>query len=290
MDFRDDAQLDSSQVEDGRGGGFPGGGLAVGGGAVGVIVTIIALVFGLDLGGGGGGGTGTQPLPSGTGANLASQCKTGSDADQRDDCRIVGIVNSVQSYWSGQFKESGRQYTKASTRLFSQAVNTACGQATSDVGPFYCPGDKKVYLDLTFFQQLKSQFGAEGGPFAQAYVVAHEYGHHVQDLLGTMDKVGSKTGAQSGSVRLELQADCYAGVWSKHAASTGYITALTDQDIEQALDAAQAVGDDRIQQKARGRVDPDSFTHGTAEQRKKWFTTGYESGDAQRCDTFSGSV
>ncbi|GAB3981045.1 neutral zinc metallopeptidase [Actinoallomurus acanthiterrae] len=290
MDFDDDAGLDASQVEDAR--GMPFGGMAIGGGAIGLIALVAAVIFGVNPGhiiGGGGGGTGGAP-PAGS---LSSKCRTGADADQSDDCRIVGVVNSVQAYWKKAFAERGKQtYTVARTRLFSGSTATACGTASSEVGPFYCPGDKKVYLDLGFFQELHDKFGAKGGPFAQAYVVAHEYGHHVQDLLGTMDRVGNdRQGASSGSVRLELQADCYAGVWAKHAVQTGFFDKpFTKGDIAEALDAAGAVGDDRIQRRARGRVDPESFTHGTAAQRQHWFSTGYDTGAPARCDTFSGSI
>ncbi|WP_119730156.1 KPN_02809 family neutral zinc metallopeptidase [Thermomonospora amylolytica] len=289
MDFEDNARLDASQVEDARGSGFPGGGLAIGGGAVGIVGLVLALLLGVDITGGGGGGPERQAQPAG---NLSAQCRTGNDADQSEDCRVVGVVNSIQRYWSEVFERGGRDYVPARTRLFSQATQTACGHATSDVGPFYCPGDQKVYLDLTFFGQLQRDFGAEGGPFAQAYVIAHEYGHHVQNLLGTMEKAqADPKGATSGSVRLELQADCYAGVWAKHAVATGfYSKPFTDADIRQAIDAAEAVGDDRIQERARGRVDPDSFTHGTSAQRHRWFATGYQTGDPNACDTFSGSI
>ncbi|MCW2859458.1 MAG: putative protein of unknown function zinc metallopeptidase [Actinoallomurus sp.] len=288
MDFDDDAQLDASQVEDSR--GMPMGGMALGGGAVGVIGLIVALIFGVNPGHIVGGGDGGGSAPSS--GSLSSKCRTGADADQSEDCRIVGVVNSVQAYWKKEFADSGRDYTVAPTRLFSGSTSTACGSATAEVGPFYCPGDKRVYLDLGFFQDLHDKFGAKGGPFAQAYVVAHEYGHHVQDALGTMRKVGgSRQGASSGSVRLELQADCYAGVWAKHAVQTGFFSRpFTSTDITDALDAAGSVGDDRIQRQAQGRADPETFTHGTSAQRQHWFSTGYDSGGPSRCDTFSGGI
>jgi predicted metalloprotease len=291
VDFEDDARLDASQVEDAR--GMPFGGMAIGGGTIGLIALVAAVLFGVNpaniLGGGGssGGGGGTPPAGS-----LSSKCRTGADADQSEDCRIVGVVNSVQAYWEREFAGRDRAYPVARTRLFSGVTSTACGDASSAVGPFYCPGDKRVYLDLGFFQDLHDRFGAKGGPFAQAYVIAHEYGHHVQDVLGTMRQVGGdRQGASSASVRLELQADCYAGVWAEHAERTGFFsTPFTGRDIAEALDAAKAVGDDRIQERAQGRADPDSFTHGTSQQRQRWFSTGYDSGEPSRCDTFSGSI
>ena len=286
MDFDDDAQLDASQVEDSR--GMPMGGMALGGGAVGIIGLIVALIFGVNPGHIVGGGGGSAP----TSGSLSSKCRTGADADQSEDCRIVGVVNSVQAYWKKEFADIERDYTVAPTRLFSGSTSTACGSATAEVGPFYCPGDKRVYLDLGFFQDLHDKFGAKGGPFAQAYVVAHEYGHHVQDVLGTMRQVGgSRQGATSGSVRLELQADCYAGVWANHAVRTGFFSKpFTSADIADALDAAGSVGDDRIQKQAQGRADPETFTHGTSAQRQHWFSTGYDSGGPSRCDTFSGGI
>lgn len=291
MRFDEDARLDTSQVEDVRGSRIPGGGIAVGGG-----LGIIGLILALLLGGGLGGLVGTEDQSQSgqlqPGTNISAECQTGQDANQSEDCRVVGVINSIQDYWTDTFSRSGQRYSKAKTVLFSGTVQTGCGLASSDVGPFYCPVDQKVYLDLGFFQQLQTQFGAEGGPFAQAYVIAHEYGHHVQNLLGTMDLVGQdRQGPQSGSVRLELQADCYAGVWAKHAVDTGFYTEPFSQgDINQALDAAAAVGDDRIQQRTTGRVDPEGWTHGSSEQRVLWFNAGYQTGNPNSCDTFSGGL
>ncbi|HYT10780.1 MAG TPA: neutral zinc metallopeptidase [Mycobacteriales bacterium] len=304
MTFNDDASLDTSQVGDRR--GFPGGGLAIGGGGLGIVGLIIYLLVSL-LGGGSGSGSGSgsdNPLRDGqNGAvpaeQLSSTCKTGKDANQKPECRIVGYTNSVQAYWRQAFGSTNGGYQPAQTIIFTGGTQTGCGQASSAVGPFYCPADGKVYLDLGFFDELSSRFGAKGGPFAQAYVVAHEYGHHVQNLLGTSDRVGragGQTGPESASVRLELQADCYAGVWANHAKQTTdaqgrpLFTDITEQDIATALDAAAAVGDDRIQKRAQGRVTPESFTHGTSEQRQKWFTTGFRSGRPGACDTFTGSI
>ncbi len=282
------ARLDPSQVDDERGSGgglgIPVGALAGGGGGV---VGLVILVLSLVLRGGGGGGLGVD----GTSSNLASQCTTGAAAEQRVDCRVVAVVNSVQSYWSSALTAQGAQYTNAPTVLYTDAISTGCGDATSAVGPFYCPNDARVYLDLSFFDDLRTKLGAQGGAFAQAYVIAHEYGHHVQDLLGIEDKVGNdQQGATSASVRLELQADCFAGVWARHAQETKLIEDVSTSDIHDALDAASAVGDDRLQRAATGTVNPDTFTHGTSAQRDRWFSRGYDGGSLQSCDTFSAST
>src|ERR1051325_8635223 len=238
MRVRKGARLDPSQVEDRRGGGIalPGGGIAVGGGGLGLAGLVIYLLVSLLANGGGLSGPlsnlndrsiGTQSPSSA----LPAECQTAQDANTREDCRIVGYVNSIQAYWTAQFRSAGRSYTISKTVFFDGSTPTGCGTATSDVGPFYCPVDKHVYIDLGFFDELRSRFGATGGPAAQAYVLAHEYGHHVQDLGGTLERAqNDPQGSGSGSVRTELQADCLAGVWANHAQQTGFITGVTKTD------------------------------------------------------------
>ena len=291
MAFDPNSRLDPGEVRDVRGsgfGGFGGRGLAFGGGGLGILLTVVYLLLGGNPASlvGPGNGADTQPGNS----TLQQQCASGRDANKREDCRIVGYVDSIQQYWTDEFKRSGRQYEPAQTVLFTDQIDTGCGTATSDVGPFYCPQDRYVYLDLGFFNDLQTKFGAHGGSLAEGYVVAHEYGHHIQDLLGQLSSGSGQQGATGQSVRTELQADCYAGVWANHASSTGYLEPLTQTDINEALDAAAAVGDDRIQKEFQGHVNPETWTHGSSAQRQKWFTTGYRTGRPDACDTFTGPL
>ncbi|MGY1805519.1 neutral zinc metallopeptidase [Blastococcus sp. SYSU D00922] len=300
MRYREGGRLDTSSVQDrrGRGGGLGGGrGIAVGGGGLGLVGLLIVVV--LQLAGGGDGGTGAAlgglaGLGQGETADnsaLEQACDDSGDANTSVDCAVVADIDSIQDYWSATL---GEDYLPTDTVFFSGSVQTSCGGATSGSGPFYCPADQLVYIDLSFFDQLQSQFGAEGGLFVNAYVIAHEYGHHVQNLLGTNRLVTpGETGPASGTVRLELQADCYAGTWANHAetvpdeSGAPLIEEITQDDIDRALDAASRIGDDFIQENlGSGTVDQDAFTHGSSEQRQRWFTTGYETGDVRACDTF----
>jgi predicted metalloprotease len=276
--FRKDADLDTSQVSDRRGMGGFGIPIAGGGGIVGIIIVIITLVLN------NGGSTGGNGISlGGTEGDLSAQCHTGDDANQREDCRIVGVVNSVQEFWAGRLAG----YTESTTVFFSGQTSTGCGLASSDVGPFYCPNDKTVYIDLTFYDELRSRFGAQGGPFAEAYVIAHEYGHHVEDLMGLLERSDGGTGPNSESVRIELMADCFAGIWAKGATETKFIEDLTDADISDGLDAAASVGDDRIQQQTQGQVNPETWTHGSAAQRQSHFRTGFDTGSVEACQSAS---
>lgn len=297
MRFNSKARLDRSQIANrrGSGGSRPGfpvggrGGMKAGGGIGGVIVLIIIVLLNgglLDGAGSGGDQISTDDL---------AHCRTGEDANRDPDCARLAVVNSIQSFWSEALPaESNRPYRLADTVIFSDEVSTGCGAANSDVGPFYCPPDEQVYLDTTFSKDvLKGQLGGHGGDFAEAYVLAHEYGHHIQNLLGIMEQVRTQQGPESDAVRLELQADCLAGMWSRYATEAEdangrvIIEELTERDIKEALDAARAVGDDRIQKRASGRVDSDAWTHGSAEQRMRWFMMGRDQGSLMTCDTFA---
>jgi len=299
--FNENAQLDASQVNDRRG-SRRGTAVAAGGGGIGLIVFLAAMLLGVNPSQIPGGSQTMDDLLNGLDgqtardsstqpSTVAQNCKTGADANAREDCRIVGFVNSVQAYWSTEMRQRGVRYAEADTTFFTSATNTGCGNATTEVGPFYCPEDHIVYIDLGFYRELQTRFGAKGGPFAQAYVIAHEYGHHIQSMTGVLDRIGNdRQGPQSRAVRAELQADCYAGMWAHNAATTGYLRALDEQEIQDALDAAQAVGDDRIQKEFQGRVTPETWTHGSSAQRQRWFTTGYQNGQLESCDTTQGAI
>jgi predicted metalloprotease len=289
--FNPGAQLDPSEVQDVRGGGGGFGGFGggfggrgrtpviVGGGGLGLVLTLALILLNSGILGG-------SSLSDVTGAGPESStlasCQTGADANARDDCRIVGFVDSVQAFWTQAFQQSNQTYSRAPTVLFTDQLETGCGTATTAVGPFYCPSDGHVYLDLGFFTELRTKLGATGGPLAQGYVVAHEYGHHVQDLLGQLSSNGGQ-GANSQSVSTELQADCYAGVWIDNASSTGLLVRPTDTQIADALNAAGAVGDDRLQQEFNGQVNPETWTHGSSAQRQHWLTVGMQTGDPSAC-------
>lgn len=272
----------SNNMEDGRGGG--GGKVALGGG-IGVIIVIIGLFLGKDL-------TGlVNQLPI---TSEQTEVKQGSAADDDPQKKFVsGVLESTELVWDQQFNQMGLQYQQPKLRLFTGGVQTACGGASSAVGPFYCPADSKVYIDLSFFEELKNRFGA-AGDFAQAYVIAHEVGHHVQNLLGTSEKVQSarrrlsETEYNKLSVMLELQADFYAGLWAYHAQNLKDFR-LDPGDLEEALTAANAIGDDKLQKQATGEVVPDSFTHGTSAQRMYWFKKGFETGDINQGNTFDSN-
>ncbi|WP_104110670.1 neutral zinc metallopeptidase [Arthrobacter sp. N199823] len=297
MTFNEGARLDPSQAEDRRGRGSMGRGGKMGLGLGGGIVVLIGALLGInpDLLNSILGDTGEQPAIEQSGGSALENCQTGADANANLDCRILGTANALNSFWPGYLNEYGVKYSVPKTVIFTGSVDTACGAATSAVGPFYCPGDNNAYFDPDFFAQLETQFGSSGGPLAQEYVVAHEFGHHVQDLTGTIGKAQQDPkGAQSAAVRTELQADCYAGIWMRYAStkpapggSQPFLKPLVQSDLNDALSAASSVGDDRIQKAATGRTNPESWTHGSSEQRQKWLYKGYQSADLEACDTFS---
>lgn len=292
MSFNEGAGLDVSQVVSGKGGAVIGGGIG------GLILMLVIVFLGGNPLAGSNLGDSAEIFLGGnqSGSVDLSHCQTGADANRSDECRIVGTVNSVQDYWRTALPaDIGYNYRDAQTVIFSGSTQSQCGTASAATGPFYCPPEERIYIDAAFFDQLSSTYGADGGNLAQMYVVAHEYGHHVQQLLNILAKAqDGRTGPQSGGVRVELMADCFAGVWANHASSTKdaqgntLIEPLTQSDIRSALSAAAAVGDDHIQgEVARGQVTPETWTHGSSESRQKWFLIGYESGNLNSCDTFA---
>jgi len=276
---------ESSNVEDRRrGGSFGVGGRSIGIGTV--LLALVAMYFGVD----------PSVVLQGT-SGVPEQAQGPAKAPPANDeaARFVSqVLADTEDTWRELFRRNGMQYQDPKLVLFTGATPTACGTGQSAMGPFYCPGDHKVYIDLAFYRDLRERFQAPG-EMAQAYVIAHEVGHHVQNLLGIADKVrelqsrsGDRARANALSVRMELQADCFSGIWAHHANRTRQI--LEQGDLESALTAASAIGDDRLQRQSQGQVVPESFTHGTSEQRVKWFRRGFQSGDLKQCDTFAGPV
>lgn len=304
MRFNPKARIDPGQTEDrgssgGLGAGLGGSGMRLpiptgGGGKVGLGTVAVIVIYLIIQAIGG-----NNPIP-GSGSDspsnvVTSNCTTGEDANRDQNCAIKLITLSVQNYWAQTLPDQqGEQYVDIKTITFSGATGSGCGRATSAMGPFYCPNDQRVYLDRDFLDQmLTGQLGAQGGPFALAYVIAHEYGHHIEDQLGVLGRLRSQQGPQSDSVKVELMADCLAGMWAKDAQSTTdilgttIISELTADDIARAINAAQAVGDDRIQKKSAGRVNPEQWTHGSSAQREHWFNVGLKEGSLTVCSTFA---
>ncbi|WP_426595435.1 KPN_02809 family neutral zinc metallopeptidase [Cellulomonas sp. McL0617] len=295
MTFQEGGSFDAGRVRR-RGPGK--GGVAVGGGIGGIAVVALILILQATghsdvanvvnqvAGGAEGGG---QQAESTLGACSAAQ------ANSDRDCRLEGTIESLDVYWAATVPTV---FSQPGVVSFQQATSTGCGDASASSGPFYCPPDQTIYLDVSFYDDLESQLGAQDGPLAEEYVTAHEYGHHIQQLTGVMDKAKRQgTGADSDSVRTELQADCYAGMWVGDATETidpdtgkPFLDPITQEQLQNALGAASAVGDDHIQKQSGGQVNPDAFTHGTSAQRERWFTTGYENGTLDACDTFSAST
>jgi predicted metalloprotease len=278
----------SSNVED-RGGTFGGGGLRIGGGGIGGLgaigLVVLGLLFGFDpsilL---------QDDSPAGYSDATQQQPQSAAEREMRDF--VSAVLGSTEETWHDILRRNGRTYEEPHLVIYSGAVRSACGFGQAAMGPFYCPPDRRVYIDLSFFDDLRRRFHAPGD-FAQAYVIAHEVGHHVQNLLGISDRIaaaqqrGSRTDANALSVRVELQADCYAGLWAHHADQAKQI--LEAGDVEEALNAASAIGDDRLQRQAEGHVTPDSFTHGSSAQRVRWFQQGLKAGTLQACDTFNAA-
>ena len=279
--MRLDNEQESSNVEDRRGGGVGGRSIGVGT----IVLALVAMYFGVD-----------PSLVMNMGQGMSQNAPVEAKAIPADDPQakfVAKVLHSTEVTWDKIFQGSGHEYPAPKLVLFSGQTSTACGGGQAAMGPFYCPGDQKVYIDLAFYDEMKNRFHAPGD-FAQAYVIAHEVGHHIQHLMGTSDKVQqarqnarSEVQANAYSVRLELQADCYAGVWANHADGANRI--LEAGDVEEAMTAAAAIGDDALQKQAQGYAVPDSFTHGTSQQRQRWFNQGLSTGDVNKCDTFTAA-
>ena len=310
MTFRQGGSLDTSGVSGGGRGGRGGRrGMAVGGGVGGLVVVLIALFLGVDPGQLGLDGGGTDPgATGGRGQQSDSAQQIQAHIDQCDlqqansdtICRIVATTESLEDVWNTQLPDqAGMRWVQPHTNIFTGAIDTGCGAASSDIGPFYCPADQNVYLDPAFFDQvLVRQLGASPSGAAQMYVVAHEFGHHLQTMLGDIRRSQQDpAGPSSGAVRVELQADCYAGLWAHYATTTPapggelpLLESLTEQDVDAIIQTAEAIGDDHIQKSGGARVDPSSWTHGSSEMRRQWFQIGYEQGSMQACDTFRAQL
>ncbi len=288
MTFRGDAQFDTTRVRRG-GGGARGGAIALGGGGlITVLLFVVSSFLGIDLTGL---GSAIQQDPSqGSGGGTEVVGCSGDDANDpaNYDCRMEGGADSLSAYWSGVFAQNSLEYREPSVMLYSGQVSTACGNASSEVGPFYCPGDEQIYIDTTFFDLMRDRFGASGGSLSQLYVLGHEWGHHVQQLTGDLQRVNPQdTGPSGSAVRSELQADCYAGAWIAAASQTPdqdggdpVLVQPTQAELQDALDAAAAIGDDSIQSSSGGGVNPETWTHGSSQQRQTWFANGYQQGVA----------
>lgn len=296
MSFNEGTRLDPNRVQR-RGPGGAKGGMAIGGGLGGLVIVILGLIFGFDPSALGldtsSQGASTSVQDDTAQKDFEARCIDGASANEYADCRVVAVTESLNAYWADAMPAAGFTHTLPGIVVFDESTSSACGTATSATGPFYCPTDQTLYVDTTFFDSL-SQFGYENGNLAEAYVVAHEYGHHIENELGIFDIADrSGTGTNSDSVKVELMADCLAGVWVGHAATvpdpdTGvpFLKPVTQEQLDNALAAAASVGDDRIQQTIQGEVNPHTFTHGTSQERTDAFTTGYSNGTVAACDTF----
>ncbi len=295
MTFQEGGSFEGGRVRRRRGAVVAGGGIGV----IGIVVLLLAQLTGVDLGpvlSGVGTDGGTGQTAAGSPDGTVGDC-TAAQANTDPACRLSATVQSLDAFWAGQF-DPAADVPLPEVVEFSASTSTACGAATASTGPFYCPPEQTIYLDLGFYDLLRDRFGAADGPLAEMYVTAHEYGHHIQQITGVMDAADRQgTGADSDSVRIELQADCYAGLWAGHAATTldpdtgvPFLEPITATQLADALSAAAAVGDDHIQAASGGQVTPDSWTHGSSEQRERWFTTGYEQGTPGACDTFAAAT